>query len=108
MRVRIEGNFDDIRRKLDELRDNAARLHGRHQIPAGQLFAPTFMAEHTDCASITQFFNQSGLAITSQEDLARIPQQQLDAYVAAHSRFATWSEMQKAAVAAWAKHQLGF
>lgn len=105
--VRITSNMDEFQHKLREMAERARALHGHHQIPFNELFTDAFMRRHTQFASFDALLQQSGFKVETTEDFARIPDDQWDQFIAAHTSFASWQAMQKAAVEEWTAKQLG-
>ena len=94
MGVKLQG-FDDLRRKLENLKRRAQSLNG--SVPFEDLFPPEFMRRYTDFKTIEEMLCAFGTPITSSEDFASIPDQEWDAYVKRSTKFSGWEAMQKQA-----------
>lgn len=57
------------------------------------LFSQSFMRRNTEFGSIDEFFARSPWNPTSEREVAAIPDEKLDAYVARHTSFENWQEM---------------
>jgi len=66
------------------------------------LFTPPFVRQHTDAATLAAFLEASPLA--GDGDASR---EEFDAYVAAHSEFDSWEEMETAAEVALLEREIG-
>ncbi len=95
-KLKIDG-LDDVMRKLDRLASNAQTLHGKHQIPLQDILTSEFLQKHTPFQSVQEMFDKSQFKITSKEDLEAIPEELLDAYIKANTKFSTWNDMLTAA-----------
>jgi hypothetical protein len=113
MRFDVSIDGGDVRRKLDEL---SRKLDGLHTyglplpgtgVPLEELFDPPFMLSYTRFATISRMLERGGFNATSNEEFARIPEEQLDLWVAAHTEFGSWLEMCARAVEEWAARQIG-
>lgn len=104
IKFRMDG-FEEMRRKLETLQRRVSNLAG----PAAfeDLFPPEFMRRHTDCKTINDMFDGSGLAIESQEDFDRLSETDLDKLVQAKTRFKTWNAMKAQAFEEYAERRLG-
>ena len=66
---------------MEQLKQNAERSSGEHNVPYRDLFAPEFMIEYTNSKLINDMFHASGFEIKSNEDLKRIPDDELDDFI---------------------------
>lgn len=80
------SGFDKLKRGLNDIANTKS-------VPFGEMFSPSFMSEFTDAADINQFFEAGGFSPTTQGELESIDERALDAHVASHTRFRSWSEM---------------
>jgi len=103
---KFESNFDEFGETLEKLQKKAGSLDGQ-QMSLAELFDPPFMLAYTQFNTIDELFEAGGFRIESTEDLERLPEEELDRHVAAHTEFATWSDMFAAAGQEWAKRTLG-
>jgi hypothetical protein len=99
--------FDGLERELRDLERTARALDGSHEISFNELFHPAFMAHNTQFRDIDAMLDASPFTVKTSEDFERILDDEWDRYVAAHTRFANWEEMQGAAVDEWAAKKLG-
>jgi len=93
--------FDDFLRDIRKLQRNIERVAGEQSVTFGELFSDDFMLRHTDFPSISAMFDASPFKLETNEDLAAIPDEDLDAFVEANTRFSSWEEMKSAAAGEW-------
>jgi hypothetical protein len=105
--MRIDADFGDLERKLNDLQKKIESLHDQ-QVPLVELLDPAFMIKHTEFSSLEEMLESGGFSASSQAEFESIPQEQLDEQVASHTEFASWSEMLIAAGTEWAARKLGF
>ena len=101
------SGLDKLKKKFEQLADNASRLNGTHSVPLSELLNPKFMATHTKFATVDEMFAASGYEINSREDLDRIPEGPWDDFIKSVSQFGDWRSMMDAAVRAWTAGKLG-
>ena len=106
MRFEFEG-FNELERKLNNLKANARKLNGKHEIPLKDLFNTTFMLKNTNHNSIQSFFDHSPFEINSEEDFDEVPEQELDNFVSSNTIFNSWHEMLTEASKEWTINQIG-
>lgn len=104
--IKFDG-FDELSKKLDELKESAESIQGT-QVPLGELLTPGFLAKHTRFLSEDELFEASGFSVQSTEDFEKIPDEEWDNFIQQNTPFATWSDMLSAAGAEWAQKKLGF
>lgn len=107
MNLKIKG-LREVERKLDELARKAKALDGTNHVPLTDMFPPTFMQKYTSFETLEAMLTAGGFTAGTQEEWDAIPQEQLDAFVAQHSRFGSWQEMLNTGGTEWASRQLGF
>lgn len=85
MSFKMSG-FDELERKLKDLQQNADRI-GREglSLPLNQLLTPLFMRSHTPWSSVDALFEAGGFGEKDIDSPA------LDAFIADHSRYGSWS-----------------
>lgn len=66
---------------------------------------PDFMLANTDAPDFESFAKAGGFDISSQAGIDKILPSELDAYVNAHTRFPSWSEMKTRAFADWGRRK---
>lgn len=91
---------------LDAVRKQLKKLEEIKQVSLGELFNPVFMSSNTDFQSIGEMFERSGFKSDSMEDIAAIPDDEWDAFVSAHTRFDSWSDMRELALGQFLKKSL--
>jgi hypothetical protein len=98
--------LSDVKRKLDRMSKNVQALSGSHDIPASELFPPTFMRLHTKVASFEALFEAGGFKVESQDDFEAIPDAEWENLVRSHTSFSSWHEMQEKAAAEYFMRRL--
>lgn len=96
---------DKLRQKLRQMADNAASLHGEHQVPYPELFNENFMLAHSSHSSFEALV-QAGGWVASKEGIEAIPDSEWNQHVAAHTDFPDWSAMQSVALADYVERRL--
>lgn len=107
MSIKLEG-FDEMKKKLNQIQENAKELEGTSTVSFEDLFTPQFMSEYTEHSSMEDLFNSGGFEINSAEDFENLPEEDLDAHVAKTTKFSTWQEMLGKATEVYVVKQLGF
>jgi len=97
MSVQIEG----LEELEDQLEEWASTFEGEHDIPIEELFTDGFIATNTEFDTISGFFNQSPWEVTSEADLQKIDEDDLDRYVNKHTGFSSWEAMLSTAAREW-------
>jgi hypothetical protein len=64
------------------------------------------MAQNTDALNVEAFLEGAGFGVT-KELFPDLPNEQLDTYTKAHSRFDSWSDLQTDAAKEYISRQLG-
>lgn len=95
-------DLDDFRERMNQVRRNAEKLDGTHEVPLSELFSPAFMRQHTSVPEFEVFCRDAGFDTSSKTWLAEMPLERLDAAARRLTEFATWEDMKKAAAADWA------
>ena len=103
---KMEG-FDEMKKKLNTLQNNAKDLQGTHKIKFSELFPNQFMKEFTKFDSIEQMFEMSGYKVESAEDFKKIPDDKWNKFINSNTNFKNWQEMQLKASGEWAAKRLG-
>jgi hypothetical protein len=101
LKMTIHG-VDEAIRKLDQLAKKAEALDGQHDVPLNELMPDSFVRRYTDYQSLQAMVDAGG--IDTSDDLHG---EDWNNFVASHSRFGGWKEMQNKAVAEWTKKKLG-
>lgn len=97
--------FDDIMDDLKQLQKNAKKLSQKKSLTFGEIFTSRYMRSVTPYSSIDDFLSAGGFDASTQEKLDAIPKCELDAYVAANTKFKTWDDMIQDAAATYAEKQ---
>ncbi len=81
----MKSNWDG----LERIQQNAEKLNGTRQVQLKDLLTPQFMEQYTEFTSFEQMFEQSPFTVHSIDDFKAIPDEQWDAFIQMHTRFAT-------------------
>src|SRR6266704_1562342 len=92
MKVTLSG-FDDFEKHIKKLQKNIEKLEGQHAIPFDELFPTSFMSRYTNFSSIDELLQKSNFNINSQEDFEKIPEDEMDSFIAMNTSFLTWNQM---------------
>jgi len=103
---KMEG-FDELKKKLDNLQKNISKLEGEYQVPFNELYDRDFIRRNSNFDGIEDMFQKSGFTINSEEDFKKIPDAEWDNFISKNTKFKSWKEMNKAAVANFTKKKLG-
>lgn len=106
-RIKFDG-LDQLGKELKKLEQNAKKLDGKRNVPFSELFPAAFIRKYTKFSSIDALFESGGYTINTNADLEAIPQKELDAHIAKHTKFRSWEEMRDEAVSQYVTKQLGF
>jgi len=98
--IKITG-LDEIQRKLERLRRNAQELDGTHEVPFTELFPDDFMRRNTQFQTMQQMLDASGI-----DKPEEIQGEAWSQFVADHSQFSDWQDMQKAAFTEYVRRKL--
>lgn len=104
MQVSFSG-FDELGKKLDEMLEGAESLSKRKTVKLSEMMNDAFVRKNTNFNNLDEFFESAG--IHNQSDFDAYPDEKLDTFVAANTRFSSWSNMQEEASSAWISGQLG-
>lgn len=100
MGIKFKG-LDKVHQRLDQLQKNAESISGKNEVPFTELFLDSFMLANTDFPNFQQMLDASGI-----EDNEEIRGEAWNSFVVAHTRFASWDEMFKAASNEWITRKL--
>ena len=92
---------------LDELAKKAKELEGNQEAKLGDLLTPQFISANSSFQNIEELFEASSYKIESREDFEAIPDQEWDDFISNNTELSSWEAMQKEAVVAYTKRQLG-
>ena len=102
----VNVNVDLSEDGLDKFLSNLKKVEGKHNVQFKELFPDSFMQQYTDCQSVSDFFEKSGLDFSSQESFQKIDVKELDGYISQHSKFSSWDEMKAEAGKLYISNQL--
>jgi hypothetical protein len=103
--LKISG-LNELKDKLERMKRNAQALDGQ-SIPLSELLDPPFMLENTQFNSFEEFLAAAEAhGPTPAEGWNTLSDEEKNQFVASHSAFTSWAEMQQAAAAAWARRLL--
>lgn len=106
MGIEFRG-LDQVKKKLNDIKERAEELNGNHTVSFSELFNHEFMAEYSQYQSMQELMDKSGFTINNQEDFAAIPDDQWDEYIRKVTKFENWKEMQQTAASKWAAKKMG-
>ena len=66
------------------------------------------MQHHTSFSSIDELFEAANFKIHNNDDIVKIPDDKLDAYISKHTDFSSWQEMLDEASSEYALEKLSF
>jgi hypothetical protein len=98
--------FDELKNRIEKLQEDVEKLGEEHSIPFDALFSTSFMSKYTDSSSIDELLQKSNFDINSQEDFEKIPEHEMDSFIATHTSFLTWSQILTKASEEWLARQL--
>lgn len=107
MTFEIEG-FDDLHRKLEDLKNQVEEAEGAHSVSISELLTPEFLASCSAFSSVEELFEASGFKIESTEDFEAVPDSEWEWFIQQNTSYTNWVEMQEAAAAIWMKRKLGW
>lgn len=103
----LRKGVNDLEREINDLERNAEATGGTPDIPLTELFPINFLTKYTDFSSLEDMVQTSGFAIASREDVQHIPKSAWNDFIARHTQFSNWEQMQQSAAVEWAIRQLG-
>lgn len=86
------SGFDELQNELKQLQKKAESLDGK-SVSFYEMFPSSFMKKYTNFQDIDSFFDASGFNANTNEDFDKIPESELDSFVATNSKFSSWEEM---------------
>lgn len=99
MVVKITSNLDQMKKNLEELSEIK-------EISFGELFNESFLASCSSFNNVQELFDKSGFKVESMDDLAAIPDDEWDEYIAKHTTYSNWNDMRNGAVANYTSQRL--
>ena len=105
-----KNDFSDLTNQLKQMRKVARELDGPQQIPFKELFSTSFMATHTQCNSISDWFNSyEPFADTPDDEFDNITSTEgFNTYVVETTDFHSWEDMVNEATTGYISKKLGF
>lgn len=91
---------------FETLLNNMKELQEKKHVSLGELLNPQFISAHSRFPDLESFFAASGFKADTPEELAAIPDDEWDQFVAENTDFDGWAEMQKSAHEAYLLSQL--
>ena len=86
------SGFDELQNELEQLQKDAEALDGK-SVSFYEMFPSSFMKKYTNFQDTDSFFDASGFDAETNESFDKIPEYELDSFVAANSRFSSWEKM---------------
>ena len=103
----LKKGVHDLERELTDREQDAEATGGTPDIPLTELFPVDFLTKYTNFSSLEAMVQLSGFAIASRGDVQNIPASEWNDFIARHTQFSTWEQMQQTAAVEWAARQLG-
>ena len=95
------SGFEEFNHKLEQLQQIG-------QVPFDEFFSNSFISKYTDSHSFDELLQKSDFDIKTPEDFEAITEQDMNRFIANHTSFSTWEEMQVKALEERLIQQLGF
>ena len=105
IRSEIRG-LDEVRHKLNKLKENARRLSGTNKVTVKTLFNTGFMRRNTKYGSFDEMVERSPFHVQTEDDFKAIPDEEWDAFIRENTRFSGWQRMLQSAGAEMIKGDL--
>lgn len=90
-------DFEEIEDHLTEIQRRIADFQLGKTVDLNEFFSPSFMQEHTTFESFEGFREECPRDPETGEELAAIPDRELDSYVKETTEFQSWQTMQNQA-----------
>lgn len=102
------GELDQLEKKLKNIQEKAEKLSDmKQEVHTDELFPDSFVQMYTSASTFEELLKGAGYQGNSQEEFEQFINNDLNAYLAEHSKLTTWKEFQDKAVAAYVARQLG-
>ncbi|WP_422658250.1 hypothetical protein ACK8P5_21355 [Paenibacillus sp. EC2-1] len=102
------GELDQLENKLKHIQEKAEKLSDmKQEVHTDELFPDSFVQMYTSASSFEELLKGAGYQGNSQEEFEQFTNNDLNAYLAEHSKITTWKDFQDKAVAAYVARQLG-
>lgn len=105
MQIHLEG-FDVVQRHLNEMQQVAEDAHGVQSVLLSEVVTTEFLQRFTSFASLDELFADGGFVVSSDEDLASIPDEIIDPFIAATTQFISWEALLHMALNEYLQRQL--
>ncbi|MDF2535833.1 MAG: hypothetical protein K0R18_1992 [Bacillales bacterium] len=102
MSVRVESNFDGLKK----LQENLQNLSQQKEVSLGILFNDNFMSQYTSLSSFNKLIEAGGFKVNSAEDFKAIPDTEWEVCIQENTSFSSWKEMQSKSMEEYLKKQL--
>ena len=81
--------IDEFQKEIAKFEERLDKLSEKTSIKFSEMFTSEFMSQYTDFATLDEI----GYADFSQEEFEAIPDDEINAKVASHTKFSTFQEM---------------
>ncbi|EOP32238.1 hypothetical protein CN544_19205 [Bacillus toyonensis] len=102
------NGLDKLQKDLKNMEKAAKELDGKQSIPFPVLFNNSFMKKYTKFNNIDELFENSAFEVETDEDFAKIPDDEWDKYINEVTDFENWEEMMSKAAGLYTLKKLGF
>lgn len=96
----------ELQKQLKQMQNAAKDLDGNKQIPINELFTDSFLRKHTTFSTFEEFENQE--IFDKYPTLEEIPDEEMDQFVSAKTKFSSWEEMLGEATSEYVLKKMGF
>lgn len=93
--------IEPILQHLEQLKERAQQLQGKHQVPLAELIPESFIQPHYNFKTLQEMFDASGL-----QQVEDFNSEIGNEFIAKNTSFAGWNEMLDSASREWIKRQL--
>ena len=85
--------IDEFQKEIAKFEERLDKLSEKTSIKFSEMFTSEFMSQYTDFATLDEMLDNFGYADFSQEEFEAIPDDEINAKVASHTKFSTFQEM---------------
>ncbi|UXZ98352.1 hypothetical protein K3169_11045 [Pseudomonas phytophila] len=89
---------------LKKLQENMEALSGSHEISLSEILTDDFVSSHSKFADFDTLLAEVG--VTTPEQFKELPDDEFDAFIAGHTDFDSWLDMQQQGAAAYARAKI--
>lgn len=89
------------------MQEGARSLEGQQAVALRDLMPPDFILASSDYASLGELFDAAPFTFNSTEKFKNLSTEDVDAFISLHTSYATWEQMNPAAVAEYARGRMG-